>query len=106
MSKKYRIEFDDISEVPEVYVDGKRVDSLETGGLVALKIDWETNTSKVKPGFFGLDYWDGKKKRESQLNQVRQTVDGDEDDVVDDESNDEAGEKLTDILNRFLNDDD
>ena len=36
-----RIEFDDINDVPCVWVDGKRIDRSDTG-LVSVSLDWHT----------------------------------------------------------------
>lgn len=36
-----RIEFDDINDVPCVWIDGKRIDRSDTG-LVSVSLDWHT----------------------------------------------------------------
>lgn len=36
-----RIEFDDINDVPHVWIDGKRIDRSDTG-LVSVSLDWHT----------------------------------------------------------------
>lgn len=39
-----RIEFDDINDVPHVWIDGKRIDKSDTG-LVSVSLDWHTKDS-------------------------------------------------------------
>ncbi|ATN93893.1 hydrolase [Lactobacillus phage LJ] len=38
---RVRIEFDDINDVPHVWVDGKRIDRSDTG-IVSVSLDWHT----------------------------------------------------------------
>ena len=45
-----RIEFDHINDVPDIFIDGKKV----TDGLVSLNIDWKTNTEKISEKTFEL----------------------------------------------------
>ncbi|EER75600.1 hypothetical protein [Weissella paramesenteroides] len=52
--KRVRIEFDKITDVPEVWLDGKKVSK----GLATLKIDWNTNTVTLKPKAYKLEYFD------------------------------------------------
>lgn len=40
--KHVRIEFDHINNVPEIFIDGKKV----TDGLVSLNVDWNTNIER------------------------------------------------------------
>ncbi|WP_407886019.1 hypothetical protein [Levilactobacillus sp. N40-8-2] len=50
-----RIDFDAVSEVPKVYVDGVDVTDVSTGGgLVALHLDWITNTEQENRKHFLL----------------------------------------------------
>lgn len=41
------IEFNDINEVPDIYIDGTKVvgDGIEDSGLQSLKLEWKTNTA-------------------------------------------------------------
>lgn len=41
-----RIEFDDINDVPHVWIDGKRIDRSDTG-LVSVSLDWHTKDPAV-----------------------------------------------------------
>ena len=45
-----RIEFDHINDVPEIFIDGKKV----TDGLVSLNIDWKTNTESISEKSFEI----------------------------------------------------
>jgi len=50
-----RIDFDAISEVPKIYVDGVDVTDISAGGgLVALHLDWITNTEQENRKHFLL----------------------------------------------------
>lgn len=40
-TRHVRIEFDDINDVPHVWIDGKRIDRSDTG-LVSVSLDWHT----------------------------------------------------------------
>lgn len=46
--KHVRIEFDHINDVPEIFIDGKKV----TDGLVSLNVDWKTNTESISEKSF------------------------------------------------------
>lgn len=57
-----RIEFDSITDVPKVFVDGTDIADLNQGhGLSQLHLDWQTNTDKVRPGYFKVSYIDKSK---------------------------------------------
>ncbi|WP_337089998.1 hypothetical protein [Leuconostoc pseudomesenteroides] len=45
-----RIEFDHINDVPDIFIDGKKV----TEGLVNLNIDWKTNTESISEKSFEI----------------------------------------------------
>ncbi|QEA44146.1 hypothetical protein FGL83_05485 [Leuconostoc lactis] len=53
-----RIEFDDIRDVPNVWVDGKLIGGVDDTPLVSLKIDWNTDTAKEEHKEFGIEYLD------------------------------------------------
>lgn len=48
-----RIEFDDIRDVPKVWVDGEMIEA-----LINLKVDWNTNTQTEKHKEFDIEYLD------------------------------------------------
>ncbi|WP_349517276.1 hypothetical protein [Leuconostoc mesenteroides] len=48
-----RIEFDDIRDVPKVWVDGELIEE-----LVSLKVDWNTNTAVEGHKEFDINYLD------------------------------------------------
>ena len=73
MSKRFKIEFDSINDVPRVYVDGKRIDKLPTHGLQSLHLDWETNTFEPKPGTFDLKWYSSNDDDEAEINHISQT---------------------------------
>lgn len=52
-----RIEFDDIRDVPKVWVDGKLLES-DSKPLVRLSFDWNTDTYKEEHKEFGIEYLD------------------------------------------------
>jgi hypothetical protein len=45
-----RIEFDHINDVPDIFIDGKKV----TEGLVSLNVDWKTNTESISEKSFEI----------------------------------------------------
>ena len=52
-----RIEFDDIRDVPKVWVDGERVDSFVNGKWVSrINIDWRDNTKTINHKSFDIRY--------------------------------------------------
>lgn len=54
-----RIEFDDIRDVPKVWVDGKLIGDIRSNRpLVSLKIDWNTDTATDKFKGFDVNYLD------------------------------------------------
>ncbi|MBS0941603.1 hypothetical protein JK161_01905 [Leuconostoc mesenteroides] len=48
-----RIEFDDIRDVPKVWVDGELIEE-----LVGLKVDWNTDTQTENHKKFDVNYYD------------------------------------------------
>lgn len=48
-----RIEFDDIRDVPKVWIDGELIEE-----LINLKVDWETNTQIENYKEFDVNYYD------------------------------------------------
>lgn len=53
-----RIEFDDVLDVPKVWVDGELIGGVDDKPLVSLKIDWNTDTYKEEHKEFGIEYLD------------------------------------------------
>lgn len=54
-----RIEFDDIRDVPKVWVDGEFIgDSIDDKSLVSLKVDWNTDTATENHKEFDINYYD------------------------------------------------
>ena len=52
-----RIEFDDIRDVPKVWVDGERIDSFVNGKWVSrINIDWRDNTKTINHKSFDIRY--------------------------------------------------
>ena len=53
-----RIEFDDIRDVPKVWVDGEFIgDSIDDKSLVSLKVDWNTDTATENHKEFDINYY-------------------------------------------------
>ena len=53
-----RIDFDDIRDVPKVWVDGKLIGGVDDKPLVSLKIDWNTDTETENHKGFDINYQD------------------------------------------------
>lgn len=54
-----RIEFDDIRDVPKVWVDGELIGRVEDDKpLVSLKVDWNTDTATENHKGFDVNYFD------------------------------------------------
>lgn len=54
-----RIEFDDIRDVPNVWVDGEFIgDSIDDKSLVSLKVDWNTDTATENHKELDINYYD------------------------------------------------
>nr|DAO19300.1 MAG TPA: hypothetical protein [Bacteriophage sp.] len=53
-----RIEFDDIRDVPKVWVDGELIGGVDDKPLVSLKIDWNTDTETENHKGFDINYQD------------------------------------------------
>lgn len=45
-----RIKFDHINDVPDIFIDGKKI----TDGLISLNIDWKTNTESISEKSFEI----------------------------------------------------
>ncbi|MDY5163319.1 hypothetical protein RQW99_01980 [Leuconostoc falkenbergense] len=53
-----RIEFDDIRDVPKVWVDGELIGEVDSKPLVSLKINWNTDTATENHKGFDISYFD------------------------------------------------
>ncbi|QBC39863.1 hypothetical protein [Leuconostoc mesenteroides] len=53
-----RIEFDDIRDVPNVWVDGEFIGEVDDKPLVSLKVDWNTDTLTINHKGFDINYYD------------------------------------------------
>ncbi|MBK0041509.1 MULTISPECIES: hypothetical protein [unclassified Leuconostoc] len=53
-----RIEFDDIRDVPKVWVDGELIGGVHDKPLVSLKVDWNTDTAVEGHKEFDINYLD------------------------------------------------
>ena len=54
-----RIEFDDIRDVPKVWVDGELIgDGADKKPMVSLKVDWNTDTQTLNHKGFDINYYD------------------------------------------------
>lgn len=60
-----RIEFDDVNDVPHVWIDGKQVDSLPNNALVSVSLIWHTRDQVLENGNqnqYKIEYLDGDKR--------------------------------------------
>lgn len=53
-----RIEFDDIRDVPKVWVDGELIGEVDGKPLFSLKVDWNTNIDTENHKEFDINYLD------------------------------------------------
>ena len=58
-----RIEFDDIRDVPKVWVDGELIAGVNDKSLISLMVDWNTDTETQNHKEFGINYFDMTDKR-------------------------------------------
>lgn len=57
------IEFDDIRDVPKVWVDGELIDRVNDKSLISLVVDWNTDTENQNHKGFDINYFDMTDKR-------------------------------------------
>lgn len=60
-----RIEFDDVNDVPHVWIDGKQVDSPPNTALVSVDLNWHTRDQVLDNGNqnqYKIEYLDGDKR--------------------------------------------
>lgn len=58
-----RIEFDDIRDVPKVWVDGELIAVVNDKSLISLTVDWNTDTENQNHKEFDINYFDMTDKR-------------------------------------------
>ena len=58
-----RIEFDDIRDVPKVWVDGELIAGVNDKSLISLRVDWNTDTETQIHKGFDINYFDMTDKR-------------------------------------------
>ena len=58
-----RIEFDDIRDVPKVWVDGKLIAGVNDKSLISLMVDWNTDKENQNHKAFDINYFDMTDKR-------------------------------------------
>lgn len=68
-----RIEFDDINDVPHVWIDGKYISSFPAHGLVKLNIEWNTDDEHVNPKHYNIEYRNGEDVSQYQYTGIGQT---------------------------------
>lgn len=68
-----RIEFDDINDVPHVWIDGKYISSFPDHGLVRLNLEWNADKEHIKPKHYYIEYLNGEDTNPCQYTGVRQT---------------------------------
>lgn len=73
-----RIEFDDINDVPHVWIDGKYISSFPDHGLVRLNIEWNADDEHVNPKHYNIEYRNGEDTSPYQYTGIGQTNETDE----------------------------
>ena len=68
-----RIEFDDINDVPHVWIDGKDISSFPDHGLVRLDIEWNADKEHVKPKHYNIEYLNGEDTNQDWYTGIGQT---------------------------------
>lgn len=68
-----RIEFDDIRDVPKVWVDGELIARVNDKSLISLLVDWNTDTETQNHKEFDINYFDMTDKR-GQFKGLRQAT--------------------------------
>ena len=58
-----RIEFDDIRDVPKVWLDGELIAGVDDKPLISLMVDWNTDTENENHKGFDINYFDKTDKR-------------------------------------------
>ncbi|WP_419506776.1 hypothetical protein [Lacticaseibacillus rhamnosus] len=73
-----RIEFDDINDVPHVWIDGKDISSFPDHGLVRLNIEWNADDEHVNPKHYNIEYRNGEDTSPYQYTGIGQMNETDE----------------------------
>ncbi len=58
-----RIEFDDIRDVPKVWLDGELIAGVDDKPLISLMVDWNSDTENENHKGFDINYFDKTDKR-------------------------------------------
>lgn len=69
-----RIEFDDIRDVPKVWVDGELIAVVNDKSLINLMVDWNTDTETQNHKEFDMNYFDMTDKRGQSKGMRQATV--------------------------------
>ncbi|MBB1167273.1 hypothetical protein [Lacticaseibacillus paracasei] len=75
---RVRIEFDDINDVPHVWIDGKYISSFPDHGLVRLNLEWNADKERIKPNHYYIEYLNGEDANPYQYTGIGQTNETDE----------------------------
>ncbi|WP_432365564.1 hypothetical protein [Lacticaseibacillus paracasei] len=73
-----RIEFNDINDVPHVWIDGKYISSFPDHGLVRLNLEWNADKGHIKPKHYYIEYRNGEDTNPDQYTGIGQTNETDE----------------------------
>ncbi|EKQ19527.1 hypothetical protein LCAUCD174_1486 [Lacticaseibacillus paracasei] len=73
-----RIEFDDINDVPHVWIDGKYISSFPDHGLIRLNLEWNADKGHIKPKHYYIEYLNGEDTSPYQYTGIGQTNETDE----------------------------
>ncbi|RND80146.1 hypothetical protein [Lacticaseibacillus paracasei] len=73
-----RIELDDINDVPNVWIDGKRIGSFQDNGLVRLDLEWNADKGRIKPNHYYIEYHNDEDTSPYQYTGIGQTNETDE----------------------------
>lgn len=77
-TRHVRIEFDDINDVPHVWIDGKYISSFPDHGLVRLNLEWNADKGHIKPKHYYIEYLNGEDTNPYQYTGIGQTNETDE----------------------------
>lgn len=72
-ARRLGIEFDDINDVPHVWIDGKDISSFPDHGLVRLNIEWNADKEHVKPKHYNIEYLNGEDTNQDWYTGIGQT---------------------------------
>ncbi|RUS40205.1 hypothetical protein IJ11_0002550 [Lacticaseibacillus paracasei] len=73
-----RIEFDDINDVPHVWIDGEYMSSFPDHGLVRLNLEWNADKGHINPKHYYIEYLNGEDTNPDQYTGIGQTNEANE----------------------------